>query len=142
MMQALTHEVFSNLINSIFQIRAGVDVFELELTDVCIHPSSHQFKGLRESFTLIFQAPKDLLLLGRPYRVENEAISGLDLYIIPVSPWASAKSTRLSLIDLFQCPKIFVSSLIRCHKGAWEFFACALAFIGSVKNCTHGRHYQ
>lgn len=45
--------------------------------------------GGREPFSLVFRAPPNLRLPQAIYRLENEALGRLDLFLVPIGPNAS-----------------------------------------------------
>lgn len=83
MVQEITHETFAGQINHVFRIHLSGEPLELELTEVEVNSRPH-FQGLRQPFILIFQGPRNRLLPEGFYRAESDAISGLNLYIIPI----------------------------------------------------------
>lgn len=85
-MEDLTHETFSKRVNETFHAHAAEDTLDLELVEVDVSDQLTQpeIEGLRHPFILIFRGPREKILSEGMYRIENETLGELELYVIPI----------------------------------------------------------
>lgn len=83
--ESFTAETFSGHVGSFFRIYPGSgDPLVFELTSVA--ELGERSSGRRQPFSIVFRAPKDLLLPQRIYRMEHEEIGTFDLFLVPIGP--------------------------------------------------------
>jgi len=89
-MQSLTLDDFQPYLNQIFITRLDHgELYLLELVELCELGSSPG-PEFREPFSLAFRNPnKSAYLPQGTYRLENEGLGSLDLFIVPLGPDAS-----------------------------------------------------
>ena len=83
MPEEITHEMFADHLEKTFRIHCGDEFLDVELTEVEVR-EGQAIEGLRQPFTLIFRGPKDRTLGEGLYKVENEDVGTVELYIIPI----------------------------------------------------------
>ncbi|MGE3466696.1 MAG: hypothetical protein AB7J13_07160 [Pyrinomonadaceae bacterium] len=74
-------EDFSAALNQTFQVAAGDgSVFDLVLSAINSHVSSEQ----QENFSLLFRGPVEAPAKQGTYRLENEELGSMDIFLVPV----------------------------------------------------------
>lgn len=82
MLERLTADSLSAQLNTKFRLGAGTEkVFELELVEVQTHGD---VPGQSERFSALFRGPLDYFLPQSTYRMEHEALGGMDIFIVPL----------------------------------------------------------
>jgi hypothetical protein len=84
MLDALTQETFARHLHSTFRVHqsAGPNV-DLTLEEAVHTPHHAPEQGL-ESFSLMFQGPRDVALPQDTYTMEHEHLGQLGLFIVPM----------------------------------------------------------
>ena len=82
MPEDITHEMFVDHVEKTFRVHCGDEFLDVELTEVDVR--ERPIEELRQPFTLIFRGPKDRTLREGLYKVENEDVGTVELYIIPI----------------------------------------------------------
>lgn len=80
MLEALTRDSFTPLLNTVFQIEWGSHSIEVELTEV----SELRVSRGHEAFSLVFRGPGDRYLPQATYRFNHSALGPIDLFIVPI----------------------------------------------------------
>lgn len=82
----LTLETFAGRVGESFRIRVSeeltVDTRLLEATAI----SAVRSPAGRIPFSLIFHGPEQPIVPQRIYRLEHDALGGLDLFLVPLAP--------------------------------------------------------
>jgi hypothetical protein len=82
----LTHSLFSEQLNETFRLSLGSESLDLKLTECNpIDSPSGKSQG-REPFSLTFRGPKSPILVQRIYRIENEQLGVLEIFLVPIGP--------------------------------------------------------
>ncbi len=84
MLAELTHEDFTPRLNERFRLQTETSSHDLRLFQV--KPLGMGMPGGREPFSLLFRAPKDALVPQMIYRLENDRMGALDLFLVPIGP--------------------------------------------------------
>lgn len=84
MLAELTHEDFARRLDERFRLHTDTTSHDLRLFQV--KPLGMGMPGGRQPFSLLFRAPKDALFPQMIYRIENEAMGALDLFLVPLGP--------------------------------------------------------
>lgn len=81
MSDQLTHEAFTNNLQTKFHVTAGPDrIVELELTEVSELKSSAR----QEQFAIVFRGPSDAFLGQGTRLLSHERMGQFDLFIVPI----------------------------------------------------------
>jgi len=81
-----TGEEFTRHLNTKFNVRLSEEqTLPLELEEVQPFPTLTHARGDMERFSLFFRGPADVPLTQRIYRVEHEAMGGMDIFLVPVA---------------------------------------------------------
>jgi hypothetical protein len=90
MLEQMTCSVFSECVGSKFRIHPGsAEPLEVELIEAHQLPSKSVGGGpqrMREPFSLVFRGPKDRLLPQKIYKIEQEKLGTLELFLVPIGP--------------------------------------------------------
>ncbi len=84
MLAELTHKDFTPRLNERFRLHTETNSHDLQLFQV--KPLGMDMPGGREPFSLLFRAPKDALVPQMIYRLENDRMGVLDLFLVPLGP--------------------------------------------------------
>ncbi len=84
MLAELTHEDFARCLNERFRLHIDSTSHELRLFQV--KPLVAGMPGGRQPFSLLFRAPQDALFPQMIYRIENDRLGALDLFLVPIGP--------------------------------------------------------
>ncbi|MGR8981282.1 MAG: DUF6916 family protein [Gammaproteobacteria bacterium] len=84
MLEALTKENWETYLNTNFQVEVD-DHHSIELTLIAVSGSGRSFNGRREAFSLLFQGPHQPTLPQRIYRIRQQHMGQLDIFLVPVS---------------------------------------------------------
>ncbi len=84
MLAELTHEDFARCLNERFRLHIDSTSHELRLFQV--KPLVAGMAGGRQPFSLLFRAPQDALFPQMIYRIENDRLGALDLFLVPIGP--------------------------------------------------------
>jgi hypothetical protein len=85
MAEKMNAEAFSQHLKTTFRVPfAEAEPLELELDEVAIYPSNPGDQGRMERFSLFFYGPRDLLLQQDTYRLEHDAMGGMDIFLVPI----------------------------------------------------------
>jgi hypothetical protein len=85
----VTRADFAECLGEQFQIECGGQAIAAELAMVTGHGSKSAEDGRhskRESFSLLFHAPKQWRYPQRTYRLSNPKIGPLDIFLVPLGP--------------------------------------------------------
>lgn len=93
MIDRLTREDFERCAARAFRLEAGEAAegghITLELTECEALPSGGRTEG-REPFSLLFRGPAEPVLPQRIYRLENDELGSLEIFLVPVASDAEA----------------------------------------------------
>lgn len=82
MLEPLTLQHFAPLVGQVFTAQAAQGSVELKLLEAsALRPSG---VGRTEPFSLIFLGPRDALLSQGSYALDNPALAGLEVFIVPL----------------------------------------------------------
>ena len=84
MLAELTHEDFARRLDERFRLHTDTTSHELRLFQV--KPLGMGMPGGRQPFSLLFRAPQDALFPQMIYRIENDRMGALDLFLVPLGP--------------------------------------------------------
>ncbi len=84
MLAELTHKDFTPRLNERFRLHTDSTSHDLRLFEV--KPLGAGRPGGRLPFSLLFRGPQDALFPQMIYRLENEAMGALDLFLVPLGP--------------------------------------------------------
>ena len=84
MLAELTHEDFARCLNERFRLHTDTTSCDLQLFQV--KPLSMDMPGARQPFSLLFRAPMEALFPQMIYRIENDRMGALDLFLVPIGP--------------------------------------------------------
>jgi len=84
MLAELTHEDFAQRLNERFRLHTDSTSHDLRLFQV--KPLGAGRPGGRPPFSLLFRAPQDALFPQMIYRIENDRLGALDLFLVPLGP--------------------------------------------------------
>ncbi|MEE8500529.1 MAG: hypothetical protein V3S27_08135 [Kiloniellales bacterium] len=84
MLAELTHEDFARCLNERFRLHTDSTSHDLRLFQV--KPLGAGRPGGRPPFSLLFRAPQEALFPQMIYRLENDRLGALDLFLIPLGP--------------------------------------------------------
>lgn len=100
MLDKLTIDDFRTRVGERFTLDLdGSGTLDLELTDAETHERDAgpvDASGSRSPFTIHFRGPGQPLLPQRIYRLENEALGTLELFIVPIA--GDGSSTRYEAV--------------------------------------------
>jgi len=83
-MQLLTCESFAGRAGESFDLAMGESTVPLTLAEVTPLPS-RPFPGMmRAPFSLIFRSPTPVVLPQRLYRLQNQTMGALDIFLVPI----------------------------------------------------------
>lgn len=82
-MQALTHDDFAAQLEQTFKLSHGELALDLSLIEAT-KLRERRDDEKRAPFSLLFQGPREPLLPQAIYRLENQAMGALDLFLVPV----------------------------------------------------------
>jgi uncharacterized protein DUF6916 len=87
-LERLTAETFAPAVGQTFLLDAEAgERLELELLESRLHdpdaPAEDE-SGVRAPFSLLFRGPADPILPQRIYRLEQEAVGSIEIFIVPV----------------------------------------------------------
>ena len=86
MLENLTADNFSPLLNQEFQIKLDTNTtLMVQLIEVTINKQLEEREG-RQSFSIVFQGPRDLELTQGMYPISHEKIGEFDLFLVPIGP--------------------------------------------------------
>lgn len=86
MLDSLTSNAFEPRVNEPFTAALGDTSVELTLSEVDVMDERSSRPGSRLAFSLIFHGPLEPLLPQGAYRLANEALGGLTLFMVPLGP--------------------------------------------------------
>lgn len=87
MLDKLRKEDFDGCLNQTFRIHVeGRDPIETELVEVSGLPSHDDDPDRRQPFSLVFRGPKDAPLEQGIFRIENDTLGRLDLFLVTNGP--------------------------------------------------------
>jgi hypothetical protein len=98
----VTREGFAQCLGQPFQIECDERVVDVELSAVTglgFKSADDSEHGKRESFTLMFHAPKQCRLPQRIYRLSNSKLGALEMFLVPLGP--DEKGMRLEAVFNF-----------------------------------------
>ena len=98
----VTRTDFARCIGQQFQIECGGQAVTAELTTVTglgFNSTGVEGLGKRESFSLLFYAPKQWRYPQRIYRMSNPELGPLDIFLVPLGP--DEKGMRLEAVFNF-----------------------------------------
>jgi len=81
----LSAETFHECLHQTFRIRAGEETVEAELVEVR-GLKSHTRREDRQAFSVLFQGPMDKPLEQSIFRLENDTLGELDLFLVTLGP--------------------------------------------------------
>ena len=82
----LTVDSFEPYVQETFQIIEGSHTLDIRLTE-CKRLTTHAWDRMtREPFSLVFTGPMRPVLPQRIYRVRQEAMGELELFLVPIGP--------------------------------------------------------
>lgn len=85
MPQALTQDEWTQRLAQDFQVGlAGVDALTMRL--VSVKGFQHSSDPSREAYSLLFCGPSQPILPQRTYRIANDAMGELDIFLVPIGP--------------------------------------------------------
>ncbi len=84
MLAELTQEDFARCLNERFRLHTDATSHDLRLFQV--KPLGAGRPGGRLPFSLLFRAPQDALFPQMIYRIENDRMGVLDLFLVPLGP--------------------------------------------------------
>ena len=84
MLAELTQEDFAPRLNERFRLHTDSTSHDLRLFEV--KPLGAGRPGGRPPFSLLFRAPQDALFPQMIYRIENDHMGALDLFLVPLGP--------------------------------------------------------
>ena len=86
---ALTHEDFARHLGEPFQLTRDGDeaagALELRLLRVDAAPVRDRLPRARTPFSMVLVGPGDPVLPQRIYRLENESLGRLDIFLVPIA---------------------------------------------------------
>ena len=83
----LTHKDFEACLNQSFTVRPeNEDGFEMELIQVKLIGGGDPEKDTRQAFSVLFRGSNDHSLAQSLYRIENETLGELQLFLVPLGP--------------------------------------------------------
>ncbi|HEY5885872.1 MAG TPA: hypothetical protein VIT88_14375 [Pyrinomonadaceae bacterium] len=83
---ALTHENFTNYLNTTFQVELDTEAIPLSLTEI----SAVRATESQEQFSIIFRGPLDHALPQGIHRFRHDQMGEFDLFIVPIKRGAEA----------------------------------------------------
>ncbi|MCP3957822.1 MAG: hypothetical protein GY719_08220 [bacterium] len=87
MLEKLSKDDFAECLNQSFSIEVeGREAVETELVEVKGMVKADDAPDRREPFSLIFEGPMDDVLEQGIFRVENETLGSLDLFMVTIGP--------------------------------------------------------
>jgi len=98
----VTREDFAQCLGQPFQIECDERAVEVELSAVTglgFKSADDGEQGKRESFTLMFHAPKQSRLPQRTYRLSHPRLGALEMFLVPIGP--DQKGMRLEAVFNF-----------------------------------------
>ena len=98
----VTRSDFAQCVGEQFQIECGGQTVGVELTSVTglgFKSADDPRCGKRESFSLLFHAPKQWRYPQRIYRLSHSSLGDLDVFLVPLGP--DEKGMRLEAIFNF-----------------------------------------
>lgn len=102
MLDQVTRADFTQCLGEQFQIECGGQAIAAELAAVTgqgFKSADDERQSKRESFSLLFHAPKQWRYPQRTYRLSNPKIGPLDIFLVPLG--LDAKGMRLEAIFNF-----------------------------------------
>lgn len=93
MLEKLTIQDFSGLLNETFQLELDSDegdiritVFDMALVEVSPLGERQSAPGMRKGFSILFKGPESPLLTQKIYSLTHEKLGTLPLFIVPIGP--------------------------------------------------------
>jgi hypothetical protein len=102
MLDQVTRADFAQCLGQPFQIECGGRAVDVELSSVTglgFKSPGDQEHGKRESFTLLFHAPKNWRLPQRIYQLSHPKLGALEMFLVPIGP--DEKGMRLEAVFNF-----------------------------------------
>jgi len=84
-LDALSADEFNDCLHQSFRIRAGDETIAAELVEVR-GVKSHTRRQDRNPFSILFQGPIDKPLEQRIYRLTNDTMGEIDLFLVTLGP--------------------------------------------------------
>ncbi len=84
-LDTLSAEKFNECLNQTFRIRAGEETVEAELVEVS-GITSHTRREDKKAFSVLFQGPMNKPIEQGIYRLENDTMGELDLFLVTLGP--------------------------------------------------------
>lgn len=84
MLDKATRETFEPRKGETFRL-SDETTGELELTLADVRGTGLQGKAAREQFSLQFHGPRELVLPQKIYRLENDELGAMDIFLVPVA---------------------------------------------------------
>ena len=89
-MRELTHATFSEHVGSRFRLQVGEsESIELELIEATDHAAKDPNRDdrLRSApFSLVFRGPLDIPLPQQVFKLEHDALSAIEIFLVPIGP--------------------------------------------------------
>lgn len=83
MLETLTKEIWETYLNKNFHVDID-EKHSIELTLIDVSGFGRSFNGRREAFSLLFQGPPEFALAQRIYRIWNQRLGKLDIFLVPI----------------------------------------------------------
>jgi hypothetical protein len=86
-LSSVTHKDFEACLNQSFTVRSeNQDGLEIELIQVKLIGDGDPEKDTRQAFSVLFRGSNDHSLAQSVYRIENETLGELQLFLVPIGP--------------------------------------------------------
>ena len=86
-LNTVTHKDFEACLSQPFSVRPeNEDDFEIDLIQVKLIGDGDPTKDTRQAFSLLFRGPTEHSLSQSLYRIENETLGELQLFLVPLGP--------------------------------------------------------
>ncbi len=87
MSDMLSSQDFTNLLNEKFAIHVeSQPVIEVELVEVLENERAKPPQAQRTPFSIVFRGPGEILLPQQMYRLENDKLGKIELFLVPIIP--------------------------------------------------------
>lgn len=90
-LESLSAETFRGCLNQTFHIETGEETIAAELVEVEAI-KSHSRREDKAPFSVLFQGPLEKPLPQRIYRLSNDALGELEIFLVPLGPDAEGKA--------------------------------------------------